>query len=1044
MWSWPARLSGAAVLVWSCLFSNCLCLTSHAAEPAAIDFNRTIRPILSSTCFKCHGPDAEERKGGLRLDVREGALQKLESGAQAIVPGKIDESELVRRILSTDDSERMPPPSNQKQLTDKDKEALRTWVAQGAEYRQHWSFRKVERPALPVVKNSAWPRNGIDRFILARLEAAGLNPSPEADRTTLIRRVTLDLTGLPPTPQEVDEFLADNQPNAYERLVDRLMTTSQYAERLTVDWLDAARFADTNGYHIDNGRDMSRWREWVINAFAKNMPYDQFTVEQLAGDLLPNATLSQKIASGFNRNHMINFEGGAIPEEYHMAYIVDRVNTTGTVFMGLTVGCAQCHDHKYDALTQKEYYQLYAFFYNVPENGLDGGAGNAVPLVKAPTADQQQQLDELQRQAEAVEQRLAAPQAQLDAAQQDWERTAIKSSEVAWTTLNPTTIKSAGGAMFSKEEDGSLKLTGPNAATDTYTLVAPVALEQITALRLELLPDSTLPGGGPGRSVNGNVVLTDVRLQSTLEGAAPVDLKFQKATADFSQETFPVAHAIDANRQSGWAIHPLVGKPHAAIFELAEPLAPKSTTVLTAYFDFQSQFAQHQPGHIRVSVTNAAEPHRMQQLPDNIRQILALAADARSADQQAALRAYYRANVSPEGRKWQGELVAIRKQRADIDKAIPSAMVMQEMTPARETRLLIRGQYDKKGDSVTAAVPASLPQLPKNAPANRLGLAQWLISPEHPLMSRVTVNRYWQMVFGYGLVKTSDDFGSQGELPSHPELLDWLAAEFIQPTYAKDAQSWDVKGLLKLLVTSAAYRQQSAVGRELLLKDPENRLLARGSRHRLQIEFIRDQALFVSGLLDKRVGGASVSPYQPAGLWEELMSRADGKNWTAQEYSQSHGADLYRRTMYTFWKRTCPPPSLVTFDAPDRETCTVRRARTNTPLQALVLLNDPTYVEASRKLAERIMQEGGTSVEDRITFAFRTVLTRPPKPQELSVLKNIYAQQFDRFRQDESAAEKLLKVGEAPRNEQLNATELATWATLSSVLLNLDETVTKG
>lgn len=831
-----------------------------AAEPAPVDFNRTIRPILSSICFKCHGPDHEERKAGLRLDLRDSALQQLESGDRAIVPGKPDDSELVRRILSTDDNERMPPPSNQHQLTEKDKAALRQWVAEGAEYRQHWSFQTVRNPGLPAVQQTTWVRNGIDHFVLSRLEAAGLKPSPEADRTTLIRRVTLDLTGLPPTPREVDEFLADPRPDAYERVVDRLLSTSQYAERLTVDWLDAARFADTNGYHIDNGRDMSRWREWVIAAFADNMPYDQFTVEQLAGDLLPNATLSQKIASGFNRNHMINFEGGAIPEEYHMAYIVDRVNTTGTVFMGLTVGCAQCHDHKYDALTQKEYYQLYAFFYNVPENGLDGRTGNAVPLVKAPTTEQQQRLDELQRQAEALEQRLAAPHPDVDAAQQQWE----------------------------------------------------------------------------------------------------------------------------------------------------------------------------------------AKPDATPKLPENIQQIIALEPTARSKDQQAALRTYYRANVSPEGKTWQGELTALRDQRTALDKLVPSAMVMQEMTPARETRLLIRGQYDKKGDAVTAAVPASLPQLPKDAPANRLGLAQWLISPEHPLMSRVTVNRYWQLIFGAGIVRTSDDFGSQGDIPSHPELLDWLAAEFMQPTDPQSAARWDVKALLRLMVTSATYRQQSSVTRDLLTRDPENRLLARGTRHRLQVEFIRDQALFVSGLLDRRVGGASVSPYQPAGLWEELMARADGKNWTAQEYLQSHGPDLYRRTMYTFWKRTCPPPSLTTFDAPDRETCTVRRARTNTPLQALVLLNDPTYVEASRKLAERILLEGGTTVDTRINFAFRTVLSRQPKPQEISVLKNIYTQQLEKFRQNETAAIKLLKVGESPRNEQLDAVELATWATISSILLNLDETVTKG
>ena len=1015
-----------------------------AAEPSRVDFNRTIRPILSGICFKCHGPDQEERKGGLRLDLREDALQKLESGARAIIPGKPDDSELIRRILSTDDADRMPPPDSQHQLTDRDRAALRQWIAEGAEYRQHWSFRPVQRPALPAVQNANWPRNGIDRFVLAGLESAGLQPAQEADRTTLIRRVTLDLTGLPPTLQEVDEFVADQRADAYERLVDRLMSTSQYAERLTVDWLDAARFADTNGYHIDNGRDMSRWREWVIESFAKNRPYDQFTIEQLAGDLLPNATLSQKIASGFNRNHMINFEGGAIPEEYHMAYIVDRVNTTSTVFMGLTVGCAQCHDHKYDPLTQKEYYQLYAFFYNVPENGLDGRTGNAVPLVKAPTAEQQQRIDALQAQAEAIEVKLAAPHAQLDAEQREWEQSAMKTPVVEWSTLEPVELKSTGGATFKKEGDGAIQVEGANAATDRYTARVQVNPSQVTALRLEVLTDPSLTAGGPGRSGNGNLVLTDVRVQlNGPAGAAPAPLKWRAASADFSQTDFPVGNAIDEKPQTGWAIHPEVGKSHAAIFEFAAPLMLEAATPLTITLDFGSQYAQHQAGRFRLAVTDAAMPHGQKPLPENIQQIAALAPADRSPDQQQALRTYYRANISAEAKRWHAELAAVRDQRAQLDKAVPSAMVMQEMTPARETRLLIRGQYDKKGDPVVAAVPASLPQLPADAPANRLGLAQWLVSPEHPLMSRVTVNRYWQLVFGAGLVRTSDDFGSQGDLPSHPELLDWLAAEFIQPE-ATDAARWDVKSLLRLMVTSATYRQQSAVTRELLAKDPENRLLARGARHRLQVEFIRDQALFVSGLLDRRIGGPSVSPYQPAGLWEELMSRADGKNWTAQEYSQSHGPDLYRRTMYTFWKRTCPPPSLTTFDAPDRETCTVRRARTNTPLQALVLMNDPTYVEASRKLAERIMLEGGPAIEDRLRFAFRTVLSRQPKPQEVSVLKTVYTQQLDRFKQQPAQVEKLLKVGEAPRNEQLDTAELATWATLSSVLLNLDETVTKG
>lgn len=1014
-----------------------------SAEPAPVDFNRVIRPILSSTCFKCHGPDHEERKGGLRLDLRDDAIKQLESGQIAIVPGKVMQSELIRRILSTDDSERMPPPSNQKQLSVQEKELLQRWVAEGAEYRQHWSFRPVKRPARPVVKNGAWGRNAIDDFILARLEAADLKPSAEADKSTLIRRVTLDLTGLPPTPREIDDFLADQSALAYEKVIDRLMGTSQFAERMALDWLDAARYADTNGYHIDNGRDMTRWREWVINAFATNMPYDQFTIEQLAGDLLPNATDSQKIASGFHRNHMINFEGGAIPEEYHNAYIVDRVNTTGTVFLGLTVGCAQCHDHKYDAISQKEYYQLYAFFFNVPENGLDGRSGNAAPLIKAPTRDQRAAMARLKK----IEATQSEPPRieQIAAAQRLWEQQVATYREPVWKTLDGFEFQASGGADAKRQEDGSLLLAGPNPATEIYTLRGTFPdLKTITAVRLEVLPHDSLPAKGPGRSENGNLVLTNVRCETYESEIATRNAEaFYKASATFSQNTFPIANAIDKDPKTGWAIFPQTGQPHTAIFELLEPLGAKPGLNVALTFEFLSPFAQHQPGRIRVSVTDAPLPQGKQQLPENIAQILLQKPENRSQDQADAVRAYYWNNVSPIGRRNRPGRAVLQEQIQELEKSFPTAMVMQEMQQPRDTFVLIRGQYDKKGDKVTAGVPASLPPLPAASPANRLGLAEWLTSPQHPLMSRVTVNRYWQLVFGTGLVKTSEDFGSQGEQPSHPELLDWLAFNFMQPEIT-DNHKWNVRQLLKTMLLSSTYRQQSVVSPALLQKDPENRLLARGPRHRLQVEMIRDQALFVSGLLDRRVGGPSVSPYQPAGLWEELMSRADGKNWTAQEYVQSHGPDLYRRTMYTFWKRTCPPPSLMTFDAPDRETCTVRRARTNTPLQALVLLNDPTYVEASRKLAERILLEGGTTLEDRITFSFRTVLGRPPKPREVSVLKTMHAQQLERFNKDESAAIKLLSVGESERDERLNAAELATWATLSSVLLNLDETVTKG
>ena len=791
------------------------CVPAGAADQPSvgkISYDRDVRPILSNHCWKCHGPDAKERKAGLRLDQLDSATKPAESGKTAVVPNKSADSELLRRILSADSDEQMPPASENKSLSAAQKETLKRWIEQGATFEQHWSFRSVTRPSLPAVKNKAWPKTAIDQFILVRLEAEGLSPSPEAERETLIRRVTLDLTGLPPTIAEIDAFLNDRAANAYEKVVDRLLKSPHYGERMALDWLDASRFADTNGYHIDNGRDMTRWRKWVIDAFNRNLPFDQFTIQQLAGDLLPEptdptASFEQKLASGFHRNHMINFEGGAFPKEYHNAYIVDRVNTTATVWLGLTVACSQCHDHKYDPLTQREFYQLYAFFHNVAENGLDGRKGNAEPLLKLPTEEQQKQLAEL-----------------------------------------------------------------------TYNIA---------------------------------------KLNARLKTAKDEDAKMLKADLD-----------------------------------------------------------------------------------------------------------------------------RLRKVQTELEQLIPTSMVMRELEQPRETFVLIRGQYDKPGDKVEADVPAALPRLPEGTPRNRLGLAKWLTHPSHPLTSRVTVNRYWQSYFGTGLVKTSEDFGSQGELPTHPELLDWLAAEFM--TSESAATTWDVKHLQRLLVTSATYRQVSRATPALIARDPEDRLLARGPRHRLPAEGIRDLALSVSGLLQHKIGGPSVSPYQPPGLWEELMARADGKNWTAQEYSQSHGADLYRRTMYTFWKRTCPPAQLATFDAPDRETCTVRRARTNTPLQALVLMNDPTYVEAARKLAERILLEGGTTTEERITFAFRLTTARRPTQRELAVLHHVFEQQHARFVADPAAATKLLSVGESPRNEQLPAHELAAWTAVANVILNLDEVVTKG
>ena len=1027
----PARAAEVAAPAQQAAAANA------APIPAEVRYSRDVRPILSENCFACHGFDAHTRKADLRLDTKDGLFAKVDDTA-AVVPGDPARSAIIARITHHDADELMPPPKTGKKVTPRQVEILKRWIEQGAKWEGHWSFIAPVRPAVPQVKQANWVRSPLDAFVLARLESEGLKPSPEADKAALIRRVTLDLTGLPPTPAEVDAFVADSAPEAYEKVVDRLLASPRYGERMALDWLDAARYADTHGYHIDSGRDMWKWREWVIDAFNSNMPFDRFTVEQLAGDMLPNATLQQKIASGFNRNHMVNYEGGAIPEEYHAAYIIDRVSTTSTVWLGLTVACAQCHDHKYDPISQKEFYQLYAFFNNVPENGLDGKKGNAVPFLKVPTPEQQSALDVLAKNIQAVEQKLSGAMPEVDAAQTEWEKTAAGGGETEWVVLDPTELKSAGGATLAKRDDKSVLASGTNAEKDTYSVVARPGVKAITAVRVEALPDESLVAKGPGRSENGNAVLTGIRLVSApaANPGAAKQAKFKASSADYSQKNFPPTKVIDDDPQTGWAIFPEVGKAHAAVFELSEPLDAEGA-VLTVTLDFQSIFARHQFGRFRVSVTTSAKPHFGGKLPERIVKILGTAADKRTDAEKGELRTYYRSNESPEGKKLGEELAKLIKARAELESRVTTTMVMEEMSTPRDTHVLMRGAYDQKGEKVPAAVPAFLPPLPKDAPANRLGLAKWLTDPSHPLTSRVTVNRLWQTFFGTGLVKTVEDMGSQGEAASHQDLLDWLAVEFREG-------GWDVKKFCRMVVTSSAYRQSSAVSPELVAQDPENRLLARGPRHRLTAEFVRDQALAVAGLLDPRMGGVSVYPYQPPGLWEELMSRSDGDNFTAQKYVQSHGPDLYRRSMYTFWKRTSPPPSLSTFDAPDRETCAVRRARTNTPLQALVLLNDPTYVEAARKLAERMMKEGGASPEERIAFAFRLATARKPAAEESAILRKVYDQQLTFYRSNADAAGRLLKVGESPRDEKLDAADHAAWTMVASTILNLDETVTKG
>ncbi|MSR32655.1 MAG: DUF1553 domain-containing protein [Gemmataceae bacterium] len=1000
-------------------------LANVATLPAqSVDFNRDIRPIFSENCFKCHGPDDNARKAKFRVDLKDKAL----SHPHAIKPGKPGESELFLRVSSTEESELMPPANSGKKLTSAQVDLLKRWIAEGAPWSEHWAFVSPVRSPIPTSTGNPGGSNAIDRFLLQRMKKSGLNPSPEASRHTLIRRLTLDLTGLPPTPEEVAAFINDASPLAYERLVDRLLNSPRYGERLALDWLDAARFADTHGYHIDSGRDMTRWREYIIRAFNFNLPFDRFTIEQLAGDLLPGATVEQQIASGFNRNHMINFEGGAIPAEYLNAYIVDRVNTTGTVWLGMTVGCAQCHDHKYDPFSQKDFYKLYAFFHNVPENGLDGSKGNAMPLIRVPDQLQKGRLELIAQEIAEINKKLELPSVETSGGQLAWEAIAGKVAVDPWQTRDLQVARSSSGADLEKTGDGSLRVTGPNPAKETYTLGWKQQGEAARAVRIEFLPDPKLSAGGPGRSENGNLVLSEVKLKVNGKPG-----NWNKATAGFSQSGFPAEHAIDNNPRTGWAIYPEVGKPHWLVLT---PAAGALSGDIQVDLVFASIYEKHQAGRIRLSTTTSTPQQLDNQPPKLVQDALAKPREKRSAEDNLALRKYYREQIDPTVSPLQQRLGKLKQDQEGIEKTMATAMVMQELAAPRETFALVRGEYDKKGEKVFMGTPSFLPPLPEDAPKNRLGLARWLTSQSHPLTARVAVNRFWQTFFGIGLVKTPEDFGSQGEWPSHPELLDWLAVEFIE-------SGWDVRHLVRLMLTSSTYRQSSVASEIQLKSDPENRLLSRMSRPRLQAEFLRDQALAVSGLLENELGGKSVNPYQPPGIWEELASRADGKNWTAQAYEQSHGHDLYRRTMYTFWKRTAPPPTLSALDAPDRETCTVRRARTNTPLQALILMNDPTYVEAARKAAERILAVKGDE-KDKVAFAFMLFLSRPAQAKELQVVEKFYRDRLADYKIKPEKALKLLSIGEAPRDETMDVAELAAWTMVVNMFLNLDEALTRG
>jgi len=1013
-------------------FLAALCACACAAEP--VEFNRDIRPILSDLCFQCHGPDPKQRKGDLRLDL-EKAVFADRGGWKAVEPGKPDKSELLRR-LTADDEERMPPKGSARTATAQEIELVKRWIEQGAGWQQHWALVAPVRRQPPTVAGSTHP---IDRFLAGRLKAAGLAPNPPAEAATLIRRVTLDLTGLPPTPEEVDAFLADPSPAAFERVVDRLLASHRFGERMSIRWIDAARYADTSGYQSDGERDMWRWRDWVIEAFNANMPFDRFTVEQIAGDLMPNPTLSRRIATGFNRNHRGNAEGGIVPEEYAVEYVADRVETTATVFLGLTFTCCRCHDHKYDPFTQRDFYKLYAFFNNVPERGRAIKYGNSPPYIAAPTPIQQQKLDALNARLAEAEKAFAALAPRIRTEQGQWEKSA-PNAPIHWTlTRNLEARWMPGAAAAPTKPIDKLPLNAGDVGDfgfyDKFTLAMRIEENAGDGTLLSRMADNDRSEGYSLAMRKGHVEANFVK--RWLDDSLRV-----RTAAPLPKGPHHVSVVYDGSRTAAGVhiyVDGLAVKTEVILDELNQTFQTKQPLRLGAGGGGADPF----PGKlsdVRIyrDALSPVEALIISVGTDRVDDLVRIHLTKRTPAQLAAVDEHFLTHGPADIRDAYASFVKLRRERAAMVESFPTVMVMEELPTPRDAFILKRGEYDKPGEKVLPGVPGALPDMPANLPRNRLGLAQWLVDPRNPLVARVAVNRFWQMLFGTGLVKTSEDFGSQGEWPSHPELLDWLATEFV-------GNGWNVKGILRTMVLSDAYRRSSRATGDQLARDPQNRMLARGPRLRLPAEMIRDQALAASGLLVERVGGPSVKPYQPAGLWEELSGTA---------YVQDHGDALYRRGLYVFWKRTAAPPVMVAFDAAGREVCSVRETRTNTPLQALALMNETAFVEASRALAQRAMKtaggesgvgsrESGVDDDARLIRLFRLVLARSPSDRELAVLRRSLLGHRAEFARDPAAAGKLIAVGESQADPALNPVELAAFTAVANLVLNLDEAVTR-
>lgn len=988
-----------------------------------VSFNRDIRPIFSKTCFECHGPDANTREADLRLDLRETATTE-QDGNQPIVPEDAESSPVYQRINAADPDERMPPEEFHTQLTDREKQLIRQWIDQGAEYETHWAFSPPVRPIIPDKVNA------IDHLVQAKLETEGITPAAQANRATLIRRVTLDLTGMPPALGDVDAFLSDpaDDEHAYAKVVDRLLSSRQYAEHRTRFWMDASRYADTSGYQYDRIREQWIWRDWVIHAFDTNMPFDEFTIAQTAGDLLEEATPQTRLATAFHRNHPITIEGGVIDEEYRTEYVMDRVVTSTTAWLGLTFLCARCHDHKYDPISQDDFYSFYAFFNSVPERGLNGF--NPKEKIESPLHPSGlQKLDQLVAKAERrFQQGLNSIAAELS----NWEAEIRKVVDAGPRPVNLESLVAEDGTELIAQEDGSILATGPNPATQTYQMEFVVDEKPVSAIRLEALTHDSHVNRSTGRGSNGNFVLSELKVESAEEGPDFAPVKIAKAEADYEQSSYPVTAAIDGkNGRGGWAVDGNTkAEDRTAVFTFSSSIPPGARVRVRMIHTWGGS---HTIGRFRLSVLD--EDYEL--IPPMIIETLQIEPAKRDTEKQSRLSRFLALRYGDQELKELDAAVnSAREEKEKANQTLPATMVLTEMPNARQTFVLMRGEYDKpiSDRPVQPNVPSIFGGLSEDLPRNRLGLAKWLVSRDNPLTARVTVNRFWAQLFGVGLVKTLEDFGSQGEYPSHPELLDWLAVEFME-------SGWDVKQLFRTILMSSTYRQSSRLSADSFADDPENRLLARGPRHRLDAETIRDSALAVSGLIDRTVGGPSVYPYHPEGLWLEINNRPGYSR--AYPHTEETSA-LYRRSLYTFWKRTVPPPSMAAFDAPEREFCMVQRSRTNTPLQAFVLLHDPQFVEAARKLGERMIAEPDTNPEQRLRYGFELCLSRTPQTEELATLRTALETRLEYFRANPDEASKLLEIGTSPIPQQLDRAELAAYTTVARILLNLSEFITKS